>query len=289
MTIGFGIGLAFVAMLCWGIGDFWIQRSTRKVGDLGALFFCTAFGAVVLLPFVYKDIPALFAESPQTLVVLGVLCVSLLIAAILDFEALRVGKLAVVEPIWSFEVPVAGLLAFFILNERIGALQILLIVTLLVSLAFVSLKKQFAWEHLLLERGTILAFLAAVLMGGANFFMGWFSRLNDPLMGNFLTDVFIAVVTGVLILIAAVLVVSLRMCVRIVLCSSRCPLPIRRHGSPSHSRWCSRRFPLLSRSRKVTSSSQSFLGLRSVANGWRNIRRSDSSLRCLPLLRSPQP
>lgn len=202
MTIGFGIGLAFVAMLCWGIGDFWIQRSTRKVGDLGALFFCTAFGAVVLLPFVYKDIPALFAESPQTLVVLGVLCVSLLIAAILDFEALRVGKLAVVEPIWSFEVPVAGLLAFFILNERIGALQILLIVTLLVSLAFVSLKKQFAWEHLLLERGTILAFLAAVLMGGANFFMGWFSRLNDPLMGNFLTDVFIAVVTGVLILMS---------------------------------------------------------------------------------------
>jgi len=60
MSISVGIGLAFVAMLCWGIGDFWIQKSTRKVGDSEALFFITAFGAAVLLPFVYKDIPALF-------------------------------------------------------------------------------------------------------------------------------------------------------------------------------------------------------------------------------------
>ncbi len=108
MSISVGIGLAFVAMLCWGIGDFWIQKSTRKVGDLEALFFVTAFGALVLLPFVYRDIPALFAESSQALMVLGVLCVVLFIAAILDFEALRVGKLAIVEPIWSFEVPVSG-------------------------------------------------------------------------------------------------------------------------------------------------------------------------------------
>ncbi len=201
MSISVGIGLAFVAMLCWGIGDFWIQKSTRKVGDLEALFFVTTFGALVLLPFVYRDIPALFAESSQTLVILGVLCIVLFIAAILDFEALRVGKLAIVEPIWSFEVPVSGLLAFFILNERIGGLQILLIIVLLAGLAFVSLKKQFAWKHLLLERGTILAFFAAVMMGGANFFMGWFSRLNDPLMGNFVTDIFIAVITGALLLL----------------------------------------------------------------------------------------
>ena len=33
MTAGIGIALAFVAMLCWGFGDFMIQKSTRKVGD----------------------------------------------------------------------------------------------------------------------------------------------------------------------------------------------------------------------------------------------------------------
>lgn len=200
MSIGVGIGLAFVAMLCWGIGDFWIQKSTRKVGDLEALFFITAFGALVLLPFAYKNIPALFSEAMSTLTVLGILCVVLLLAALLDFEALRVGKLSVVEPIWSFEVPIAGLLAFFLLGERVTAFQIFLIITLLVGLALVSLKKKFALKHLLLERGTLLAFAGAVMMGGANFFMGWFSRLNDPIMANFITDVFIAVVTGTILL-----------------------------------------------------------------------------------------
>ena len=32
-----GIGLAFVAMLCWGFGDFLIQRATRKIGDFEIL------------------------------------------------------------------------------------------------------------------------------------------------------------------------------------------------------------------------------------------------------------
>ncbi len=187
-------------MLCWGFGDFLIQKSTRKVGDIEALFFVTAFGAVVLLPFVYKNLGALFSSSGDTLLILGVLCVALFIAALFDFEALRVGKLAVVEPIWSFEVPVAALLAFFILGERVTAFQILLIVALLVGLALVSLKKKFHLKHLLLERGTLLALLGAVFMGAANFFMGWGARVSDPIMANFVTDVFIAAVTGLMLL-----------------------------------------------------------------------------------------
>ena len=139
-------------------------------------------------------------ESRETLTVLAVLCIVLLLAALLDFEALRVGKLAVVEPIWSFEVPVAGLLAFFILSERISPFQIFLIAGLLVSLAFVSLKKQFRLRHILFERGTLLALLGALMMGAANFFMGWGARLSDPLMANFISDVFIAAVMGAALL-----------------------------------------------------------------------------------------
>ncbi len=199
MNISIGIGLAFVAMLCWGIGDFLIQRSTRKVGDLAALFFVTAFGAVVLLPFVYKNIGTFLTSSSDTLVIIGILCVTLLIAALLDFEALRVGKLAIVEPIWSFEVPVAAFLAFFILGERVTALQTVLIIGLLIGLALSSLRKQFRLKHILLERGTLLALLGAVFMGVANFFMGWGARVSDPLMANFISDVFIAVVTGILL------------------------------------------------------------------------------------------
>lgn len=37
-------------------------------------------------------------------------------------------------------------------------------------------------------------------MGAANFFMGWGARVSDPLMANFISDVFIAAVTGLLLL-----------------------------------------------------------------------------------------
>lgn len=199
MSISVGIALAFVAMLCWGIGDFWIQKSARKVGDIEALFFITAFGALVLAPFAYPGLGEFFSAPSETLWVVGILCVTLLIAALLDFEALRVGKLAVVEPIWSFEVPVAGLIAFLLLGERIGGMATVLIIFLLLGLALVSLKGNFQFHRFLLEKGTLLAFLGAFAMGAANFFMGLSSRLSDPIMANFISDIFIALVTGCVI------------------------------------------------------------------------------------------
>lgn len=110
------------------------------------------------------------------------------------------GKLAVVEPIWSFEVPVAGLIAFFFLGERIGSTALLLIVLLLFGLALVSIKGEFKFRRFLFERGTILAFVGALLMGSANFFMGLGSRLADPIMANFVSDLFIALVMGFVII-----------------------------------------------------------------------------------------
>lgn len=200
MSAQTGIALAFVAMLCWGVGDFWIQKSTRKVGDLEALFFITAFGGFVLAPFAYPKLAGFFAAPTATLGVTFVLCVTLLVAAFLDFEALRVGKLAVVEPIWSFEVPVAGLIAFFFLGERLDAVTVALIAVLLLGLTLVSLKGDFKFKRFLLEKGTLIAFAGAIAMGAANFFMGWSSRLADPVLANFISDVFIAVVTGGMIL-----------------------------------------------------------------------------------------
>ena len=63
-----------------------------------------------------------------------------------------------------------------------------------------SLKRNTNFRKVLLERGTILAFFGAVMMGAANFFMGWSARLSDPVMANFLSDVFIAVLTGLILI-----------------------------------------------------------------------------------------
>lgn len=197
MTASVGIGLAFVAMLCWGFGDFLIQKSTRKIGDWETLFLVCAVGAVVLLPLVWKNIPALFTNNNGLWILLAGSAI-LFVAALLDFEALKKGKLAVVEPIWSFEVPASALLAFFILGERIGWLQIILIALLIAGLILVSLHKvRASFTKLLMEKGVMLALVAAFAMGAANFFVGWGARVTDPLMVNFFLNVFITVATGI--------------------------------------------------------------------------------------------
>ncbi len=124
------MAMAFLAMLCWGFGDFLIQKSVRKLGDWETLFVICAFGAVILLPFVWRDLPALFGNG-RGVWILFLSSLILFVAALLDFEALKEGKLAVVEPIWSFEVPAAAILAFVILGERISWLQIILITLLI--------------------------------------------------------------------------------------------------------------------------------------------------------------
>ena len=203
MNIEVGIILAFVAMLSWGFGDFLMQRSIRRLGNWRTLFFISTTGAVMLLPFVWNNIPKIF--SPDSRSILTVLLLSsliLFVAAVLDFEALKRGKLAIVEPIWSVEVPVAGILAFIILREEISLLQIILIATLLVSLIVLSVKENIQIKRFILEKGAIYAFLGALFMGVANFMVGWGGRLSDPLMVNFFVDVLIAILSGLYLLVS---------------------------------------------------------------------------------------
>lgn len=199
-TYTIGIGLAFVAMLCWGFGDFLIQRSTRKIGNWETLFIICGFGTLVLLPFVWKNIPALFAGDTTTLAVLFGGAFILLIAALLDFEALRIGKISVVEPIWSLEIPAATVLAFLILGERVTLFQTAIIILLIIGLMLVSLKEKYSVKKFFVEKGVVIAFFAAITMGIANFFVGWGARASDPLMVNFVINIFITFVTGIYLL-----------------------------------------------------------------------------------------
>ncbi len=207
MNITIGIGLAFVAMLCWGFGDFLIQKSARKIGDWETLFFISLFGAIVIFPFIWKDIPDLFVWNTKIFIMI-IAGVVLFVAALIDFEALRKGKLAIIEPIWSFEVPAAAFLAFFILGESISITQIILIIFLIISLFLVSFKEKTFNKKFFLEKGVWLAFFGAFAMGSANFFMGWGGRVSNPLMINFFTDTFILILTGIYLIVQGKLIKS---------------------------------------------------------------------------------
>ncbi|MCX6701683.1 MAG: DMT family transporter [Candidatus Zambryskibacteria bacterium] len=194
-----GIGLSFVAMLCWGFGDFLIQKSSRKIGDWETLFFITFFGSIILIPFVWESLLSVITNQSGELFILIIASIVIFIAALIDFEALKEGKLSIVEPIWSLEVPTSAILAYFIISEVISVWQIILIIFLIIFLVLVAFKEKSFNKKFFLEKGVIIAFCGAFLMGAANFFMGWGGRISNPLMVVFFTNMFMVFATLIFI------------------------------------------------------------------------------------------
>jgi len=192
-----GIIFAIIAMFAWGFGDFLIQKSTKKIGVWTTLFIITLTGFLVLTPFALKNAASLFTFGRNIFIVGGI---AYLIAAFLDLEALKKGKLDVVEPIWSFEIVSAALLAFLFLGERITCFQIVFVILLIISLVLVSLKSLNFDKRFLVEKGVYLAFVAAVTMGIANFLIGVGSRNIDPITMKWGMDLFLAVGSFIFVL-----------------------------------------------------------------------------------------
>jgi drug/metabolite transporter (DMT)-like permease len=186
-----GILLALTALISWGLGDFLIQRSARKFGDWVALFYVTAFGAIVLFPFVLNDLVSSFTFHSALLWLAAVVT---LFFALLDFEALRVGKISVIEPIYAFEIPVAALLAAYFVHERLTAIQILLIFSVMLGIFLISTRSFSHFKRIHLEKGVWFAAFATIGMGMANVLFGVGSRVTSPLVVNWVVDTFIAII-----------------------------------------------------------------------------------------------
>lgn len=188
-----GIFFAFLALLAWGFGDFLIQKSARKFGDWISLFFIVLIATVTLLPFVYRDLGAIFS-SPKDFFLLIFISIILLFAAIFDFEALRKGKISVIAPVFALEVPIAATLAAILLKEGLTFWQIIFIIVLVASIFLISMKSFSHLKRVYVEKGVFVAVLATVGMGALNFLFGFGSREISPLMVNWFTSTFVAVV-----------------------------------------------------------------------------------------------
>lgn len=184
-------------MICWGFGDFLIQRSIRKIGDWETLFLITFFGVILLLPFAWNDIGIMLTNMGTGFIILVVGGVILFVAALLEFEALKRGKISVVEPAWSLEIPAAGILAFLILGETLTGYQVLLIIFLIFGLFLISFRGQAFSKSFFLEKGVTISIIAAIIMGCANFFVGWGARETTPLAVNFAVCLIAALGSGI--------------------------------------------------------------------------------------------
>lgn len=189
-----GIIFAVLALLSWGIGDFLIQKSTRKFGDWISLFYIEAFSTAVLFPFVYKDLAGILS-SKSDLIFLILTSALLLFVAIFDFEALKRGKISVVEPIFALEVLITASLSIFVLKEALTSAQMFFIAILIIGIILVSIKSFHHFKHISLEKGVTFAFLATAGMGVINFLFGVGSRLTSPLLINWFTGAILMIAT----------------------------------------------------------------------------------------------
>ncbi len=200
MEIEFFLLAAFGAMICWGVGDFLIQKSVRRIGDLESLAFIGLIGAIGLAPFIFTQVHLIF--SLQNILVLLLLGVITFIGAVFDFEALRQGKLSVVEVIIELELPITIVLAFLLFGEVVSLFQLLLIVPIFFGIILMAVETKHLKNFNVfkrLEKGVVLALAAAVGMGAINALTGFSAREISPLMAIWVPWVVIAVVCFVIL------------------------------------------------------------------------------------------
>lgn len=172
-----GLFAAFVALISWGIGDFSVQRAVRGVGSTVALFAISAFGTVVLLPFAWKSIPTIFV-SQQAWILLALAAAVMTIAAFFEFRSLQVGKLAVQEPVLSFELVLTVAIGVALLGDRLSMTQLLFAAIVFFGITLTVYQKQHRqwWQRhrgrLHLEPGVLFALAGTVFMTFTNVLTG---------------------------------------------------------------------------------------------------------------------
>lgn len=186
-----GLIFAIIASLSWGVCDFFIQKSTRKSGNWETLFVISLFGMIALFPFIYKKIHDLGSESFLYLFVLSLL---MLISTLLTFESFKLGKLAITDPLYALEIPIVGILSFFLLGEKILTYQTVLIAVLVIGLFLISTKSLTFSKKGVLEKGVLYALIGALIMGFSCYLIGYNSRNTDPLLTTWFFSSFITCV-----------------------------------------------------------------------------------------------
>ncbi|MDD5050153.1 MAG: EamA family transporter [Candidatus Pacebacteria bacterium] len=197
MQNSLGVLLSVSTLLLWSVGDFYIQKSTRLVGIWKSLFFISFFGMVLELPFVWVEVQKIFL-SPQSLILLVVLGLSIFLAALLDFEALKRGKIAVVEPVFGLGIPFTVFLAVVSGHDILSLTQSLLIGAIFIGIILsVVVKGSFRYDRIIWEKGVFIAILGTLAMALTNFLTGIGSQLISPLMTIWFINFFLTITTFV--------------------------------------------------------------------------------------------
>jgi len=133
LSIIFGL----LAMLGWGVGDFFGAISSRKIGSVKTYFWMRVLGTVLASPFL------LISQERSSWQLW--FFIPLFISGVLDFigtisfyNGFNIGNLSVVSPIASSWSVITIILSLIFLNERLSLFQLLAILLIVLGIWLVS-------------------------------------------------------------------------------------------------------------------------------------------------------
>lgn len=176
-----GIILAVVALFSWGFADFLIQKSSRSVGVWKTLITVGFVGCIFLFPFIKNEFSILEPKDFVLLIFLGMVIFS---ASLLNFEALKKGKLTIVEPLVGMELPVTIALSIGLGKEHLTLFELFLVAIIFIGLFLVTTMhhKHLNQTRSTLEKGVLLAVATAIGLALTNFLVGFSTKQISPLM-----------------------------------------------------------------------------------------------------------
>lgn len=150
---------------------------------------------VLELPFVWINAQSLFL-NPKALLLLVILGSAVFLAALLDFEALKRGKIAVVEPVFGLGIPFTVFLAIFSGHDLLTPVQFALITVIFIGVILsVMIKGSLHYNRIIWEKGVFIAILGTLAMSLTNFLTGIGSQEISPLMTIWFINFFLTITT----------------------------------------------------------------------------------------------
>lgn len=199
----YGILAALGALIGWGVGDFLIQKVTRRIGNFRTLFYTGALGFLVLLPFAWPHLEDLAMQWRNALLLVAISSV-VYFNTFFSFEALRKGKIAVIAPVLALELPLTVMLAVTLHGERLGWPQIVSITAVFLGFLFVIRRKRAkgVWRKPRFERGVAYALIGVLGLAFYNFMVGVSSQATSPIVTSW--------VIGTTVMVLAFLTLAIR-------------------------------------------------------------------------------
>ncbi len=187
---------ALVALLSWGFADFYIQKSSKKIGVWEVLFSVGVIGFISLLPFIKNELIALDLVDISLLTILGII---IFFAAFFNFAALKKGKISIVEPLIGLELPLTVALSIGLGRERLTVIQLLLVAIIFIGLLMVITMhhKHLHQTRRTIEKGVMLAVAGAIGLALTNFLVGLSSRHISPLLVIWFAHTLLAIICAV--------------------------------------------------------------------------------------------